>query len=443
MNPTVTTGLERLAAKARSDKKQVFTSLAHHVTKETLWRSLCQMRGRTAAGIDGQSVSDAKNTFENWADVMLTAMHRKGYQAPPVRRVHIPKPGRTEKRPIGVPCVADRALQRSVAEVLSCIYEQDFLPTSFGGRPSLSAHHALATFNEVVGGRKIGWVLECDLKNFFGSLDHQWVQRFIEHRVQDPRIVSLVKRWLRAGVMEDGRIASTERGTPQGGPISVLLSNVYLHYVLDLWFSKIVKPRLRGEAYLIRYLDDFVVCFQYRSDAQNVHRALEVRLAKFSLQLEPTKTKLVEFGRFAARDAKRRGRKLETVTFLGFTHFCTRNRKGNFAVGRKTAKARYARCLAKVTELMGIVRHRPLAEQAAEINQVLRGFYAYYGMGGNLRTLHRLHRICERCWRRMLSSRSQRGKVTWEKFHTIKQSFPLCRPRLYVPYTRMKALAVL
>ena len=185
------------------------------------------------------------------------------------------------------------------------------------------------------------------------------------------------------------------------------------------------------------------MCFQYKSDADRVHRALKLRLDKFGLQLEPTKTKLVEFGRYASRDSKRRGRKLETITFLGFTHFCTRNRKGNFMVGRQIEKSRYARCVAKVTRLMGIVRHRPLAEQAAEINQLLRGFYAYYGMGGNLRTLHRLHRTCERCWRRMLSTRSQRGNVTWESFQKIKATFPLCRPRLYVPYARMQNLAVL
>jgi group II intron reverse transcriptase/maturase len=439
----VETGLERIAAKARCEKKLTFTSLAHHITKQRLWENLCQIRSNTAMGIDSQSVEEAKESFDVWADKMLTAVHRKGYKAPPVRRVYIPKPGRTEKRPIGVPCVGDRALQRSVVEVLSSIYEQDFLPCSFGGRPRLSAHHALSTFNEIVAGRKVSWVLECDIKNFFGSLVHKCVERFVEHRVRDPRIVSLIRRWLRAGVMEDGSVTVSEDGTPQGGPVSVLLSNVYLHYVLDLWFSKIVKPRMQGEAYLVRYLDDFVMCFQYRSDAERVYRSLGKRLGKFGLQLEPSKTKLVEFGRFATRDAKRRARRLETITFLGFTHFCTRNRAGNFMVGRKTAKVRYARCLAKLTQVMAIVRHRRLAEQAAEINQILRGHYAYYGMGGNLRTLHRLHRSCKRCWRKMLSSRSQRGRLTWEKFQKIEKTFPLWRPRLYVPYSRMKALAVL
>ena len=328
------TGLERIAEKARSEEKLVFTSLTHHISKELLWENLCRIRASSAVGVDGQSVEAAKESFENWVGEMLTSVHRKGYKAPPVRRVFIPKPGRAEKRPIGVPCVADRALQRSTAEVLSSIYEQDFLPCSFGGRPRLGAHHALSTFNEIVGGKKISWVLECDIKNFFGSMDPQWILRFIEHRVQDPRIVNLIRRWLRAGVLEDGTVEFDDRGVPQGGPISVLLSNVYLHYVLDLWFSKVVKGRLRGEAYLVRYLDDFVVCFQYRSDAENVYRSLGNRLGKFGLELQPSKTKLVEFGRFAARDSKRHGRKLETVTFLGFTHYCTRNRAGNFQVGQ-------------------------------------------------------------------------------------------------------------
>jgi RNA-directed DNA polymerase len=439
----VTTGLVRIAEKARSEAKLVFTSLAHHISKELLWKNLCQIREDSAAGVDGQSVEATKESFDGWVEEMLASVHRQAYAAPPVRRVYIPKPGRTEKRPIGVPCVADRALQRSTAEVLSCIYEQDFLPCSFGGRPQLGAHHALATFHEIVSGKKVSWVLECDIKNFYGSMDHSWTMRFVEHRVKDPRIVSLIRRWLRAGVLEEGNVEIEDRGVPQGGPISVLLSNVYLHYALDLWFSKVLRPRMRGEVYLVRYLDDFVMCFQYRSDAERAQRALGKRLGRFGLELEPRKTKLVEFGRFASRHAKRRGRRLETVNFLGFTHYCTRNRADRFQCGRKTEKARFARCLAKLTRVMGIVRHRRLAEQVAEINQILRGHYAYYGMGGNLRTLHRLHRICERCWRRMLNSRSQRGKLTWEKFHAIKRSFPLKRPRLYVPYSRMQDLAVL
>jgi group II intron reverse transcriptase/maturase len=201
-------------------------------------------------------VEEAKENFEQWIEPMLQSIHRQGYRAPDIRRVFIPKPGKQEKRPLGVPTVSDRALQRSTAQVLSAIYEQDFLPCSFGGRPGLGAHHALATLTEVIAGSKTGWVLEADLKNFFGSLNHDWLLRFVEHRVGDPRLISLIRRWLKAGVVDDGEVYPNEGGTPQAGSISVLLSNVYLHYVLDLWFERVVKRRLRGEAYLVRYIDD-------------------------------------------------------------------------------------------------------------------------------------------------------------------------------------------
>ena len=224
------TGFERIAAKARSEPKLRFTSLAHHLTGERVWKNLCSIPVHTAPGCDGQSVPEAKETFGDWVQPMLESVHRKGYRAPPIRRVYIPKPGKREKRPLGVPCVTDRALQRSVAEAMSTIYEQDVLPCSFGGRPGRSAHHALATLNDLIAGRKVSWVLEADMKNFFGSLDHGWLFRFVEQRVGDPRIVSLIRRWLKAGVLEDGEWHPNEEGTPQGGSISVLLSNLYLHY---------------------------------------------------------------------------------------------------------------------------------------------------------------------------------------------------------------------
>jgi len=437
------TGLERIAEKSRKETKLVFTSLAHHITRELIWESLCHIPKESATGIDGQSVESAKEKFGDWVEGMLAAVHRCGYKAPAIRRVYIPKPGKAGKRPIGIPPVADRALQRSVAMVLSAIYEEVFLKCSFGGRPGIGAHNALCTFNEVVAGKKVSWVLECDLKNFFGSLDHGWLTRFVEHRVGDPRIICLIRRWLKAGILEDGCIMENTEGTPQGGSISVLLSNVYLHYALDLWFDRVVKPRMEGEVYLIRYLDDFVVCFQYRADAQRFREALEKRLQKFSLMLEPTKTRLVEFGRFAARQAKERGRRMETVCFLGFAHFCTTNRKGNFMVGRKTEKTRQRRCIVNLSRTMQFDRHRPLGEQAKGINQILQGYYAYYGMGGNLMSLHRIYRFAGRYWRKMLSSRSQRGSITWEVFQKIKESFPLRRPRLYVPFSSMQSLAVL
>ena len=360
--PIMTTGLERIAAKARCEPKLRFTT-AHHITRERVWENLCQIPTHSAPGVDEQTVPQAKESFKAWVEPMLDSLHRQGYKAPAIRRVYIPKPGKREKRPLGVPCVSDRALQRSAAQVLSAIYEQDFLPCSFGGRSGRSAHQALATVVEVVAGRKVGWVLEADLKNFFGSLDHGWLARFVEHRVADPRVISLIRRWLKAGILEEGEVNPNEEGTPQGGSISVLLSNLYLHYVLDVWFERVVKGRLRGEAYLVRYIDDFVICFQYREDALRVQAALAKRLEKFGLNLEPTKTKLVEFGRFADRHAYKRGRKRpQTIYFLGFTLYCTRNRKGNFKVGLRTEKSRLQRSLAHLRDLMRRMRHLALRE---------------------------------------------------------------------------------
>lgn len=439
----MTTSLERIAEKARRESELQFTSLAHHVTEEFVWESLCDIPNGSAPGCDGQTVSEAKESFKQWIPEMLRAIHHGGYRPPPIRRVYIPKPGKTEKRPLGIPCVADRALQRSVARVLTSIYEQDFLSCSFGGRPGLSAHHALATVSEVIAGKPVSYLLEADLKNYFGSLDHGWLLRFLERRVGDPRITSLIRRWLKAGILEEGKLTPNEAGSPQGSSISVLLSNLYLHEVLDLWFERVVKPRLRGEAYLIRYIDDFVMCFQYREDADRVLSVLGKRLNKYALALEPSKTKLIKFGRFAGRDARAVGAKPETFYFLGFVHYCTRNLKGNFKVGRKTEKSRLRRIIVRLTEFMRGIRHWSLKEQSEAINQILRGHYAYYGLAGNLRSLQQVHRCAERYWHKMLCSRSWEGKFTWEVFHEIRDRFPLQRPKIRLPYRQFAAYAVL
>ena len=437
------TKLEEIAAKARKENKLKFTSLCHHVTRELVWESLKRIPNTSAAGIDGMDAKEAKETFEKWIEPMLQAVHRKGYKAPPVKRVWIPKAGKTQKRPIGIPCIADRSLQRSVAKVLSVIYEQDFLPCSFGGRTGLSAHHALATFNEVVSKKKIGWVLEADLKDFFGSLNQEWLIKFVNHRVEDPRIINLIQRWLKAGVIENDQVQTSEVGTPQGGPISVLLSNIYLHYVLDLWFEKAIRPRLKGETYLMRYIDDFVVCFQNRQDAIRFREVLGKRLGKFSLTLEANKTRIVEFGRFAQKDAKKGNRKAEVVCFLGFTHYCTLDRRGNFQVGRKTEKTKLKRALTKLGEGMRLIRHWKVKEQVNQINQELRGHYGYYGLGGNYSGLIKVYRYAEKYWRKMLCSRSWKSYVTWEKFIKIREYYSLAKPVLRLTYAQMQKMAVL
>jgi len=439
----MTTGLEGVAAKARVETKLVFTSLAHHVTKDLIKESLEHIPLGTAPGLDGIGVGTARETFEDWVGEMVTSIHRQCYKAPPVRRVWIPKPGKTEKRPIGVPNTADRALQRSVMMVLNAIYEEDFLDCSFGGRPGRGQHNALVTINEVIGRKKVNWVLEADLKNFFGSLDHGWLLRFVEHRVGDPRILSLVRKWLKAGVMEGSIFEESEVGTPQGGSISVLLSNLYLHYVLDLWFEKAIKPKLEGECYLIRYIDDFIVCFEYKRDAERFVSVLEKRLAKFSLALEPSKTGLIEFGRFAERNAKAKNRKPRTLYFLGFTHYCTTSRKGQFLVGRKTERTRLRRSMSNLQDRIREAMHWNVTDQIDRINRTLRGHYNYYGMGGNSRSLSKIYNLAKLYLKKTLNRRSRKGSITWELFDKIMKKHPILQPYLKIPYTEFKNYVML
>ena len=381
----VTTGVNKIATKARQDRHCRFTSLTHHISEALLSESLAQLNAKSNPGVDGQTVSAAKACFTEWSGDMIDAIHRKGYRPPPTKRAYIPKPGNSQAlRPIAMPTVKDKVLQRATAKVLNAIYEQDFLDVSFGGRENRSAHQAIATVCEHMRRKPINWIYEADLKNFFGSLNHGWVERCLSHRVGDPRIITLVRRWLKAGIMEDGECYYPDEGTVQGGSISVLLSNLYLHYALDLWIEKVVKPRMKGEIFYVRYVDDYMLGFQYHEHALAFQKVIEKRLAKFSLTLEPSKTRLVYFGRQAWRSwVYKQGRKPETLYFLGFTIFCDTTRKGKFKVGMKTEKSRFRRSCAKMTQQLKKIRHLPVRTQQRKINQMLRGHYQYYGVAGN------------------------------------------------------------
>ena len=376
---------------------------------------------------------------------MISEIHRKGYRPPPTKRVYIPKPGKANKRrPIAMPTIKDKALQRATAEVLNAIYEQDFLEVSYGGRPKRSAHQAIAQVRANLMVKPINFVYESDLKNFFGSLDHGRVEQFLRERVGDPRLLTLIRRWLKAGVMEGTTWVQPETGAAQGGPISVLISNIYLHYVLDLWIEKVVKPRMKGEIFYVRYLDDFVLGFEYHSDAVAFERVLTKRLAKFQLELEPTKTRLIRFGRQAKSwHQHHKAGKPETFCFLGFTFYCDKTRKGRFKVGMKTEKNRLKRSCAKITEQLKRNRHLPIRLQAKQINQVLRGHYQYYGVSGNWDSIKRYYYHVIRNWRKWLSSRSQTGKLSWIKYRKLLTLFPLQAPKIAVNYTRLQQLALL
>lgn len=439
------TTLDRIATKARQDKKFRFTSLAHHIDKALLSESLKKIKRASSPGIDGQDVKAAEESFATWAPVQIEAMHQRSYRPPPAKRVYIPKPGKSALRPIAMPTIQDKALQRATAEVLNSIYESDFLNVSFGGRPKRSAHQAVATMRQSIMTQKISWVYEADLKNFFGSLNHGWVEQFLLHRVGDPRLIMLIKRWLKAGVMEDGKHIKLNEGTAQGGPISVLISNIYLHYVLDLWIEKIVKPQMRGEVTYIRYLDDFVLCFQYQSDAHRFMNVVEKRLAKFSLALEPSKTSLVKFGRFAKGNSSQHSKatKPKTLYFLGFTFYVVKNRKGGFKVGMRTEKSRLKRSCAKITERLKVIRHLPIKVQSRQINQVLRGHYQYYGVPDNWDCINRFHYHVVKDWRKWLSTRSQNGRVSWLRYRKILKLFPLQEPKIRISYSQLRNLSML
>ena len=437
------TGLERIAAKARRHPSQRFTSLAHHITAQLLWESLNEIPYNSSAGIDKISVKEAKRTFAQWSKAVLKHIHDGGYRPPPARRVYIPKPGKAEKRPLNVPTVIDRALQRSVSKILTGIYEADFQKSSFGGRPILSAHHAIATVKTAIEERDTHWVYEADLKSFFCSLNHGWVEQFIDLRVGDPRITKLIKRWLKAGHMENSKVVQAQKGAAQGGPISVLISNIYLHYVLDLWIEKKVKPQMKGALNYVRYLDDFLLCFQYEEDALRFQRVLVKRLDKFSLELESSKTCLVRFGRSARGWSRRNNQKMQTLYFLGFTFYNGVSRKGRYSVGLKTEKSRYRRSVMKLKAIINRQRHKPLAQQILSINQFLTGSFAYYGVVGNYVSLQNLRYNAIKQWRKALSSRSQSGRVNWEKFNKILKYHPIRRPFIQVGFQDIRRMALL
>ncbi len=360
-------------------------------------------------------------------------VHRGSYRAKPSRRTWIPKSdGR--KRPLGIAALEDKIVQHAVGQVLSAVYEEDFLGFSYGFRPGRGQHDALDALWVGLMHHKVSWVLDADIRGFFDALDHGWLLRFVEHRIGDPRILRLVRKWLRAGVMEDGRRSRTERGTPQGAVISPLLANVYLHYVLDLWVESWRKSEARGEVIIVRYADDFVVGFQHRGDAERFLAALKARLARFALELHPDKTRLIEFGRFATQNRAARGdRRPETFDFLGFTHVCGTTRRGRYMVWRRTMAKRFRATLAEVRERLRRIRHWKLAEQGAWLRRVVLGWMNYHSVPGNHDRVAQFRQQVQRHWIKALRSRSQVHRMTWERFARIADRL-LPQPKVLHPW---------
>jgi RNA-directed DNA polymerase len=430
----VSTKLQRIAQLAREDPRRALVSLAHHIDIDWLQEAYRRVRKDGAAGVDGQTAAAYEEKLEENLQSLLDRFKSGSYQAPPVRRVYIPKGSDpTKKRPIGVPTFEDKVLQRAVAMVLEAVYEQDFLDCSYGFRPGRSAHQAIRSLRQGLMAMGGGWVLEADIQGFYDNLDRSQLRDFLDQRVRDGVIRRAIDKWLRAGVMEEGNLSHPTTGTPQGGVISPVLSNIYLHKVLDEWFETTVKPRLQGAAFLIRFADDFVLVFQLEKDARRVLEVLPKRFGRYGLDLHPDKTRLVRFERPSrkAESGKAQPQKEpRSFDFLGFTHFWEKSRRGQWTVKRKTASDRITRFLRKLNLWCQGYRHAPMAWQHIQLCHKLRGHFGYYGITGNSRSLGSLHYRAVRIWRKWLSRRSRTSRVTWERFNLLLKRYPLPSPRI-------------
>lgn len=420
--------------RAKEDKKVRFTALMHHISNpEMLRAAYFKLKENAAAGIDGQTWIGYGEELESKLKDLSERLKSGAYKAKAVRRVYIPKPdGR--QRPLGVPALEDKIVQRATVEVLNAIYEADFVDFSFGFRPGRSQHQALDAVSVAITTGKVSWVLDADIRDFYGSISHEWMRRFIEHRIGDKRVVRLIQKWLSAGVLEEGIMSYSDTGTPQGGSASPLMSNVYLHYVYDLWVQQWHRRYARGEVSVTRFADDTIVGFQYKSDAEQFLRDLRERLQKFGLELHPDKTRLINFGRFAIEDRKQQGKgKPETFTFLGFTHMCWVMKDGWFTVRRQTMKTRLTSKVTEVTTKLTKRMHAPVSQVGLWLGKVLAGHYQYYGVPGNGPALDQFRYRVYTAWKWVLGRRSQKGYVTWERMARLIDQY-LPRPKLYHPH---------
>ncbi len=432
-------GLSRIRAAARKNGEQRFTSLMHHLTPDLLMEAYAALKRSAAPGVDGV-------TWQAYGEgdvrTKIAALHRRvqsdGYRAQPSKRAWIPKSdGRL--RPLGIAALEDKIVQMATVWILNAIYEQDFAGFSYGFRPGRSQHHALDALWVGIEHKKVNWVLDADIRGFFDALDHEWLMRFVAHRVADPRMLRLIRKWLRAGVSEDGEWSKTTVGTPQGAVISPLLANLYLHHVFDLWMKWWRSHQAKGDVTVVRYADDFVVGFQHRNEAEAFLHDLRERLAKFGLELHPDKTRLIEFGRYAASNRERRGDdRPQTFNFLGFTHRCaTRESDGSFMIARETISKRLTAKVKDVRKELMARRHEPVPAVGNWLKAVTRGYYNYHGVPGNLRALWLFRYEIGKAWKRSLERRSQTAGVLWSRMTTLINTW-LPRPTTIHPYPNQR-----
>jgi RNA-directed DNA polymerase len=431
-------GLGRVREAAGKDKRLRFTALLHHVTVPLLLDSFYSLKREAAPGVDGMTWKDYETDLDKRLEDLHSRVHRGTYRAQPSKRAYIPKAdGR--QRPLGIAALEDKIVQHAVGTVLNQIYEEDFLGFSYGFRPGRSQHDALDALWMGIMRKKVNWVLDADIRDFFGTISHEWMVKFLKHRIADRRILRLIQKWLRAGVSEDGEWSKTEVGTPQGSVISPLLANVYLHYVFDLWVQHWRKHQATGELIVVRYADDSVLGFQHRGDAECFLQEWKERLQKFGLELHPDKTRLIEFGRFAAVSRKKHGEgKPETFNFLGFTHIGGQARKnGKFLVLRMSTRKRLLAKLKQVKDELRKRMQQPLADVGKWLRSVIQGYFNYHAVPGNFASLQRFRREVSKRWLRVLQRRSQKSRMSW-KHLTVFATQWLPRPKILHPYPYLR-----
>jgi len=425
---TVSTRLQRIAELAREDPERVFRSLAHHIDIEFLHEAFRRTRKDGATGVDGQTGREYEERLEENLRSLLDRFKSGQYKAPPVRRTYVPKGDGTQTRPIGIPTFEDKVLQRAASMVLEAVYEQDFLSCSYGYRPGRSAHHALEDLWQGLTAMGGGWVLEVDIKSFFDSISHAQLRGILDQRVRDGVLRRTIDKWLAAGVMEGTQVSHPDAGTPQGGVVSPLLANIYLHEVIDRWFKRDVKPRLVSRAFMVRFADDLVMVFATERDARRVWDVLPKQLGRYGLTLHPTKTRLLEFRpRVGGTTPPTNGDK-GSFDLLGFTHYWARSRRGSWVVKRKTAGSRFGRAVKRVYEWCRTYRHAPVPWQHEQLGRKLRGHDNYYGITGNRKALARFRHAVRRAWRTWLNRRSAKARMTWECFERLVERYPLPAP---------------
>jgi RNA-directed DNA polymerase len=429
----VGTKLLRIAEKARKDRGLKFVNLYHLMKEELLGECFQRLKGNKAAGVDEVTKEEYGANLEANLKELTDRLQRMSYRPEAARRVYIPKPGSDKLRPLGIPCLEDKLVGMALGRILEAIYEEEFVENSYGFRPGRGCHDALRALSHAVENGKTNYIVEADVKKFFDSVEHDWMIRMLEERIGDKRVLRLVKRFLKAGVMEEGQRKESEEGTPQGSSLSPILANVYLHYALDLWFERVYKKGCKGKAVLIRYADDYVACFQNREDAMEYRAAMEERLKKFGLEVEPTKTKVLEFGPWAENNARSKGEKPETFEFLGFTHYCSKGRDGKrYRMKRVTSGKKNRTKLVAFKEWIQRERGRPLQWIMGKVAAKLRGHYGYYGVSDNTRGIERFYRGVQRILYKWLNRRSQRRSYKWEEFLEMLDRFKLPKPRIQV-----------